>query len=360
LEEILVRGALMKTVKIADLKIGEGSPVFVVAELSANHCGSIETAINTIKAMKMAGADAVKLQTYTPNTMTIDCDNEYFQIKHGTIWDGRSLYDLYEEAYTPWEWHPILKKAAEELGLVFFTTPFDRTAVDFLETMNVPAYKIASLEITDLPLIEYIASKGKPVIISTGVATLSDIAEAIEACKRASNEQVIILKCTTEYPTPLEDVNIRTIPNMMETFNKVVGLSDHTLGISVPIAAVSLGACMVEKHFILSRDLGGPDAAFSLDPQEFSSMVKSIREVEKALGKVSYDLATQTLKNREFCRSLFVVKDVKAGEIFTIEKVRSIRPGHGLEPKYLNSILGQKARQDIKRGTPLTWQLIEE
>jgi pseudaminic acid synthase len=347
-------------ITIEDRFVGHGYPVFIVAELSANHRQDLSIAIESLKAMKEAGADAVKLQTYMPDTITIDCDNEYFQIKHGTIWDGKSLYDLYKEAYTPWEWHPILKKAAEEFGLVFFSTPFDRTAVDFLETMNVPAYKIASLEIADIPLIEYIASKGKPVIISTGVATLSDIAEAIEACKRAGNEQVIILKCTTEYPTPLEEVNIRTIPNMMETFNKVIGLSDHTLGISVPIAAVSLGACMVEKHFILSRNLGGPDAAFSLDPQEFSSMVKSIREVEKALGKVSYDLAKQTLKNREFCRSLFVVKDVKAGETLTLEKVRSIRPSYGLEPKYLNSILGQKARQDIKRGTPLTWQLIEK
>ena len=347
-------------ITIEDRFIGHGYPVFIVAELSANHRQDLSIAIESIKAMKAAGADAVKLQTYMPDTITIDCDNEYFQIKHGTIWDGKSLYDLYKEAYTPWEWHPILKKAAEELGLVFFSTPFDRTAVDFLETMNVPAYKVASLEITDIPLIEYIASKGKPVIISTGVATLSDIAEAIEACKRAGNEQVIILKCTTEYPTPLEDVNIRTIPNMMETFNKVVGLSDHTLGISVPIAAVSLGACMVEKHFILSRDLGGLDAAFSLDPQEFSSMVKSIREVEKALGKVNYDLNEKILRSREFCRSLFIVKDIKAGETLTIEKVRSIRPGHGLEPKYLNSILGQKARQDIKKGTPLTWQLIEK
>jgi pseudaminic acid synthase len=359
LEEILVRGELMKTMKIAEKNIGEGSPIFIVAELSANHCGSIETAIDTIKAMKISGADAVKLQTYTPDTMTIDSDNEYFQINHGTIWDGTSLYALYKEAYTPWEWHPTLKKTADEIGLIFFSTPFDKTAVDFLEAMDVPAYKVASLEITDIPLIEYIASKRKPVIISTGIATLSDIAEAMDACKRAGNEQVIILKCTTEYPTPLEDVNINTIPNMIDTFNKVVGLSDHTLGISVPIAAVALGACMVEKHFILSKDLGGPDAAFSLDPKEFASMVKSIRELEKALGKVSYELSAQTNKNREFCRSLFVVEDMKAGELFTPENVRSIRPGYGLEPKYINIILGQKVRQDIKRGTPLAWRLIE-
>lgn len=275
-------------------------------------------------------------------------------------YERKDPYEYYSEAYTPWEWHLVLKKVADEIGLVFFSTPFDKTAVDFLETIEVPAYKVASLEITDIPLIEYIASKGKPVIISTGIATLSDIAETIDACKRAGNEQVLILKCTTEYPTPLEDVNINTIPNMAETFNKVVGLSDHTLGISVPVAAVALGACLVEKHFILSKYLGGPDAAFSLDPQEFAAMVKSIREVEKGLGKVSYDLTEKTLKSREFCRSLFVVRDMEFGETFTIENVRSIRPGYGLEPKYLNNFLGKKAQRDIKKGTPLRWQLIEK
>ncbi len=349
----------MKTITIGKAKIGKGLPVFIVAELSANHCGSIDTAIYTIKAAKVAGADAVKLQTYTPDTMTIDCDNEYFKINHGTLWDNQYLYDLYKEAFTPLEWHPRLKEVADEMGLIFFSTPFDKTAVDFLETLGVPAYKVASLEITDTPLIEYIASKGKPVILSTGVAALPDIYEALEACKRARNEQVIILKCTTEYPTPLEDVNINTIPNMAETFDKVVGLSDHSLGISVPVAAVASGACIVEKHFILSKDLGGPDAAFSLDPLEFASMVNSIREVEKALGKVSYDLSEKTLKNREFCRSLFVVQDMKKGEKFTHENIRSIRPGYGLAPKHINNILGQKARRDIKRGTPLSWQIIE-
>jgi pseudaminic acid synthase len=346
--------------EISDRLVGDGCPVFIIAELSANHRHDLSIAVESLKAIKDAGADAVKLQTYTPDTITIDCDNEYFQIKHGTIWDGESLYDLYKEAYTPWHWHPILKKVADEIGLIFFSAPFDRSAVDFLETMDVPAYKVASLEITDIPLIEYIASKEKPVLISTGIATLSDIVEAIDACKRAGNEQVIVLKCTTEYPTPLEDVNINTIPNMAETFNKIVGLSDHTLGISVPIAAVALGACIVEKHFILSKDLGGPDAAFSLDPQEFASMVKSIREVEKALGKVSYDLSERTLKSREFCRSLFIVEDMKEGETFTTENIRSIRPGYGLEPKYLNNFLGKKAQRDIKKGTPLTWQLIEK
>ena len=345
-------------INIENRFIGPGYPVFIIAELSANHRQDLNIAIESLKTMKDAGADAVKLQTFTPDTITINCDNEYFQIKHGTIWDGKSLYDLYKEAYTPWEWHPILKKVADEIGLIFFSTPFDRTAVDFLETINVPAYKVASLEITDIPLIEYIASKGKPVIISTGIATLPDIAAAIEACKRTGNEQVIILKCTTEYPTPWEDVNIKTIPNMMETFNKVVGLSDHTLGISVPIAAVALGACIVEKHFILSKDLGGPDAAFSLDPQAFTLMVKSIREVEKALGRVSYDLSEKTLKSREFCRSLFVVENIKAGEAFTAENIRSIRPGNGLHPRHFDELLNKTAKEDLSKGTPLKWDYI--
>jgi pseudaminic acid synthase len=349
----------MMNLSIANRIIGLDNPVFIIAELSANHKQDINIAIESIKAMKKAGADAVKLQTYTPDTITIDCDNEYFQIKHGTIWDGVNLYDLYKEAYTPWEWHLILKKAAEKIGLVFFSTPFDNTAVDFLDKMDVPAYKVASLEITDIPLIEYIASKGKPVILSTGIAKLSDIENAIEACKRAGNEKIIILKCTTEYPTPLEDVNLKTIPNLAETFNQLVGLSDHSLGISVPIAAVCLGACVIEKHFILSKDLGGPDSSFSLDPQEFTAMVKSIREAEKAMGKVNYELSEKVLKNREFCRSLFVVKDMEAGEEFTAENVRSIRPGYGLKPKYINYVLNKKARLDIKKGSPLTWQLIE-
>lgn len=349
----------MMNLSIANRIIGLDNPVFIIAELSANHRQDINIAIESIKAMKKAGADAVKLQTYTPDTITIDCDNEYFQIKHGTIWDGVNLYDLYKEAYTPWEWHPILKKAAEEIGLVFFSTPFDNTAVDFLDKMDVPAYKVASLEITDIPLIEYIASKGKPVILSTGIAKLSDIENAIEACKRAGNEKIIILKCTTEYPTPLEDVNLKTIPNLAETFNQLIGLSDHSLGISVPIAAVCLGACVIEKHFILSKDLGGPDSSFSLDPQEFMAMVKSIREAEKAMGKVNYELSEKVLRSREFCRSLFVVKDMNAGEEFTTENVRSIRPGYGLKPKYINCVLNKKARHNIKKGSPLTWQLID-
>jgi len=346
-------------IKIENRNIGPSHPVYIIAELSANHRQDLNTAIESLKAMKDAGADAVKLQTYTPDTITINCDNEYFKIKHGTIWDGKTLYDLYTEAYTPWEWHPILKKVADDIGLNFFSTPFDKTAVDFLESIDVPAYKVASLEITDIPLVEYIASKGKPVLISTGIATLSDIADVLDACKRVHNEQVIILKCTTEYPTTFDDVNLNTIPNIMETFNKVVGISDHTLGISVPVAAIALGAKVVEKHFILSKDLDGPDASFSLDPDEFMSMVKSIREVEKSLGRVCYDLNQNALKNREFCRSLFVVKDVKKGETFTCDNLRSIRPGYGLKPKHLNSILGKKSKRDIRKGTPMAWQLVD-
>jgi len=349
----------MKRITIGDKELSPNSPTFIVAELSANHKHDIEVAKDTIYAIKESGADAVKLQTYTPDTITIDCDKEYFQIKKGSLWEGKTLYQLYQEAYTPWEWHYELKELAEKLGLVFFSTPFDKTAVDFLEGLNVPAYKVASYEITDIPLIEYIASKGKPVIISTGIATLCDIQEALDACKRVGNEQVILLKCTSSYPTPLEEVNLRTIPHMAETFNCLVGISDHTLGISVPIAAVALGAKVVEKHFILSKELDTPDKAFSLSPEEFSQMVKSIREVERALGKVSYELTPRMKESRESCRSLFVVKDMKAGETFSEENVKSIRPGHGLPPKFLKDILGRKAKKDIKKGTPLSWELIE-
>jgi len=339
--------------------IGGSNPVFIIAELSANHLQNFDIAVDTIKAMKESGADAVKLQTYTPDTMTIDSDNEYFQIGQGTLWDGKTFYQLYQEAFTPWEWQPKLKKIAEELGLICFSSPFDRTAVDFLEEMDVPAYKVASFEITDIPLIEYIASKGKSVIISTGIATLADIEEAVNACRRMGNDQIALLKCTSAYPAPLEDSNLRTIPNLADTFNTVVGLSDHTLGISAPIASVALGARIIEKHFILDRKMGGPDAAFSMEPDEFRSMVEAVREVEKALGTVNYDLTEKTRKSREFSRSLFVVEDIKTGESLTEENIRSIRPGFGLHPRYLEQIIGKKARTDIKKGTPLDWALIE-
>jgi len=346
-------------IKIGNKSIGNNHPVFVIAELSANHLQNFDLAVDTIKAMKKSGADAVKLQTYTPDTITINSDNEYFQIRQGTLWDGKTLYQLYQEAYTPWEWQPKLKKIAEELGLICFSSPFDKTSVDFLEEMDVPAYKVASFEITDMPLIEYIASKGKPVIISTGIATLADMEEAVNVCKKMGNNQIALLKCTSAYPAPLEEVNLRTIPNMADTFNTIVGLSDHTLGISAPIASVALGAKIIEKHFILNRDLGGPDGAFSMEPDEFRLMVDAVREVEKALGTVNYDLTEKTRKSREFSRSLFVVKDIKTGESLTEENVRSIRPGFGLHPRYLEHIIGKNARTDIKKGTPLDWGLIE-
>ena len=345
-------------IKIKNKLIGEQEPCLIIAELSANHLQKFELAVDTIKAAKEAGADAIKLQTYTPDTITIDADSEYFKIK-GTIWNGKTYYGLYKEAYTPWEWHPKLKELAESLGLIFFSSPFDKTAVDFLEDLNVPAYKVASFEITDIPLIEYIASKGKPIIISTGIATLADIEEAVNACKRMGNAQIILLKCTSAYPAPIEEANLLTIPNMIDTFGTIVGLSDHTLGSSVAIASVALGAKVIEKHFILDRNLGGPDAVFSMEPEEFKEMVKSVRDVEKALGKVSYELSEKVEKSRVFARSLFVVKDLKEGEKLNENNVRSIRPGYGMHPKYLKEITGKKIRKDVKKGTPLSWDLIE-
>ena len=349
----------MLKIKIKDKKIGKNFPFFIIAEISGNHLQKFDNAVKLIKAAKEAGADAVKFQTYTPDTITINCDNAYFQIKQGTLWDGQTLYQLYKKAYTPWEWQPKLREIAESEGLICFSSVFDKTSVDFLEGINVPACKIASFEITDIPLIEYVASKEKPVIISIGIATLSDIEEAVNACKRMGNNQIALLKCVSAYPTPLEDVNLRTIPNLADTFKTVVGLSDHSLGISVPIASVALGACIIEKHLTLDRKLGGPDTAFSLEPKEFKAMVKSVREVEKALGEVSYDLTEKMKKSRELSRSLFVVKDIKAGEIFTEENFRSIRPGYGLPPKHLKNILGKQATQDIRKGTPLTWEVLE-
>ncbi len=339
--------------------IDENSPVFIVAELSANHNQDFDLAIKTIKAMKEAGADAVKFQTYTPDTMTIDCDNKYFKINQGTIWDEKTFYELYKEAYTPWEWQPELKKIAENLGLICFSTPFDKTAVDFLEKMDVTCYKIASFEITDIPLIEYVASKCKPVIISTGIAILGDIKEAINACKDMGNNNIILLKCTSSYPAPYEEINLKTIPDMAKRFKCPIGLSDHTLGMSVPIASVALGAKIIEKHFILDKKLGGPDAAFSLEPEEFRQMVESVREVERALGGVSYKLTEKVKKNKKNSRSLFVIKDIKKGESFTEYNIKSIRPGYGLHPRYLKNILEKRAKISIRKGTPLSNKLIE-
>jgi pseudaminic acid synthase len=332
---------------------------FIIAELSANHGHDINIAKDTIKAAKAAGADAIKIQTYTADTLTIDCDSEYFKLTSGTIWDGRTLYDLYSEAYTPWEWQKELMSYAESIGLIFFSTPFDKTAVDFLEELEVPIYKVASFEIIDIPLIEYIASKGKPIIMSTGIASLSDIEEAIEACKRMGNNQIVLLKCTSAYPANVEEANLKTIPNMKETFGVEVGLSDHTLGITVPIVAIALGAKVIEKHFILDKSIGGPDSSFSLEPHEFRQMVESVREAEKALGRVDYSMDEKKKNSRKLGRSLFVVKDMQAGEPFTEDNLRSIRPGYGLASKHFNKILNRKATTDIKRGTPLSWDKVE-
>lgn len=333
--------------------IGQGK-TFIIAELSANHNGSLDTAIATIKAAKRAGADCIKLQTYTADTLTIDCNREDFVLKSGSIWDGRTYYDLYQEAYTPWEWHEALFKVAEEEGLVCFSSPFDPTAVDFLEALHVPAYKIASFEITDIPLIEYVASKGKPVIISTGIATEEDIELALDACYRMGNRQVALLKCTSSYPAPIEEANMAMVKDMAERYGVVTGLSDHTMGSTVPVVAVCFGAKIIEKHFILDRSIGGPDASFSMTEAEFAAMVQAVREAEKAIGTVDYTLTEKQRKGRDFSRSLYVVQDIKAGETFTAENVRSIRPGFGLHPKYYSEVLGKEALSDIKRGERLT------
>jgi len=342
---------------MADKKLNDNS-TFIIAELSANHVQKKDVALRTIEAISKTGADAVKLQTYTADTITLDSSKEYFQIKQGTIWDGATLYNLYKEAFTPWEWHKELMDYAKSLGLICFSSPFDFSAVDFLEKLNVPMYKIASFEITDIPLIEYTASKKKPIIISTGIATLADIEEAVNVCRRVGNHEITLLKCTSSYPAPAEEANLLTIPNLRDTFGVNVGLSDHTMGDSIAVAAVALGATVLEKHIILDRKMGGPDSEFSMEPADFKTMVDSIRTVEKALGRVNYDLSEKIKKSREFSRSLFVVKDIKAGEVFSTKNIRSIRPGFGLAPKYYSEILGKIASRDIEKGEPLKWDML--
>lgn len=343
---------------IDNFKISEESDVFIIAELSANHNGDLKTALETIRAAKRTGADAIKLQTYTADTITLDSEKEDFLIK-GTIWDGRKLHDLYKEAYTPWEWHQTLFDCAREEGLICFSSPFDKTAVDLLEELNAPAYKIASFEITDIPLIEYVASKGKPIILSTGIAGLEDIELALDACRRMGNNQIALLKCTSSYPAPIEEANMAMIPEFKERFGVIPGLSDHTMGSTVPVVATALGAKIIEKHFILDRSIGGPDASFSMDEAEFTAMVKAVREAEKAIGKVSYELTEKQRKGRDFSRSLYVVKDIKKGEVLTEEHVRSIRPGFGMHPKYLHKVIGKVASSDIKKETRMTKSLVE-
>lgn len=344
--------------QIGNFTIDDKSPVFIIAELSANHNGSLDNALETIKAAKRAGADCIKLQTYTADTITLDSDKEDFVIK-GTIWDGKKLHTLYQEAYTPWEWHEQIYRVAKEEGLICFSSPFDKTAVDLLESLHSPAYKIASFEITDIPLIEYVASKGKPVIISTGIAEQEDIELALEACHRMGNYDIALLKCTSSYPAPIEEANMCMVKDLAERYNVISGLSDHTMGSTVPIVATVFGAKIIEKHFIIDRAIGGPDATFSMNEEEFTAMVKAVREAEKASGVVDYTLTEKQAKGRDFSRSLYIAKDIKAGEIFTDKNLRSVRPGFGLHPKHFNEIIGKKSNQDLEKGTPMKLNYIK-
>ena len=345
--------------KIGNFIFEQHSRVFIIAELSANHNGSIETAIETIKAAKRAGADCIKLQTYTSDTMTINSDKDDFVIK-GTIWDKQNLYKLYQEAYTPWEWHEKLFKIAEAEGLICFSSPFDKTAVDFLENLNAPAYKIASFEITDIPLIEYVASKGKPIIISTGIAEMEDIELAIETCRKVGNNQIALLKCTSSYPAPIDEANMCMVKDLADRFNVIAGLSDHTMGATVPIVATVFGAKIIEKHFILDRSIGGPDATFSMNENEFTEMVKSVREAESAIGVVDYKLTKKQQKGKDFARSLYFVEDVNQGELLTEKNIRSIRPGFGLHPKYYTNLIGKIVSKNFQKGDRITEEIFND
>lgn len=332
---------------------------FIIAELSANHGGKIEIAKETIKAAKEIGANAIKLQTYTADTLTLDSDNEDFIIKGGTLWDNKKLYDLYKEAYLPWEWHKELFDYAREIGIDIFSSPFDKTAVDFLEEFNPSAYKIASFEITDYELIRYTASKGRPIIISTGIATIDEIQDAVDICRAEGNDNIILLKCTSAYPAALEEANLLTIPNLAETFGVISGFSDHTLGTTAPVVATTLGAKVIEKHFILDKSIGGADADFSLDKEEFREMIKAVRDTEKLLGKVDYSMTEKKKKSRQFSRSLYVAEDIKAGEVISEKNVRSVRPGYGSHPKYLKDILGKRALHDLFMGAPVKMDMFK-
>jgi pseudaminic acid synthase len=347
-------------IQIGSRWVGAGCPTYVIAEVSANHNQDFQQAVRIIEAAKQAGADAIKLQTYTPDTITIQSSQQYFRVSGGTLWDGKTLYDLYGEAYTPWEWQPKLKQAANDLGMDLFASAFDATAVDFLEQMGVPAHKVASFELVDIPLIQKMARTGKPLIMSTGMASVEEIDEAVSAARRAGAKQIALLKCTSAYPARAEDMNLRTIPEIGRRFEVPVGLSDHTLGIAVPVAAVALGASIIEKHLTLSRAVPGPDSAFSLEPQEFKAMVEAVRTAEKALGEVHFGLSEKEQSSRHFRRSLFVVQDVKVGQVFDAQNVRSIRPGDGLHTRHLGEVIGKRAARDIQRGTPLTWEMLEK
>jgi N-acetylneuraminate synthase len=347
-------------IQIGARRVGKGEPVYIVAELSANHHRDFNQAVRIIEAAKRAGADAVKLQTYTPDTMTLRSERAEFRIGGGTLWDGRTLHDLYGEAYTPWEWQPKLKQVANDLGLDLFSTPFDATAVDFLEGMKVRAHKVASFEVVDIPLLQKIASTGKPMIMSTGMAEIEEIQEAVTTARGAGATQIALLKCTSAYPAAADEMHLRTIPAMERKFDVPVGLSDHTMGIAAPVAAVALGACIIEKHLTLSRSAKGPDGAFSLEPAEFRAMIDAVRTTERALGDVHFGTSPQELSSRAFRRSLFVVREVKRGQIFNCENVHSIRPSHGLHTRYFPEVLGRRAARDIEPGTPLSWDLVEK
>ena len=343
---------MSKTIKIKDRIIGDGYPAYIIAEMSANHAGDINLAKQIIHKAKECGADCIKIQTYTADTLTIDCDNEYFAITDGT-WAGENLYDLYSRAYTPWEWQAELKAEAESIGLDFFSTPFDRTSVDFLEEIGVEFYKIASFELVDIPLISYAASKGKPMIISTGMGSFEEIAEAVAAVRNAGNENLALLKCSSAYPAVPDDMNLRTMQDMAESFDVPVGLSDHSLGSIGAVTAVALGACIIEKHFCLSREIENADASFSMEPAEFKQMVDDIRTAERAKGVVSYACSEKEAGSLVFRRSIFVVKDIMEGEVFTDENIRCIRPGYGMKPKYYSDVIGKTASCSLARGTPL-------
>ncbi len=343
-------------IKIGDRKIGESYPAFVIAEISANHNHVYEDAVKLVELASEVGADAVKLQTYTPDTITLDCKNECFQIGKGTIWEGKTLHELYGEAYMPWEWQPKLKRIADDLGIILFSSPFDPTSVEFLEKMEVPAYKIASFELIDHGLLAKVAETGKPVILSTGMASLSEIDEAVAVLRDHGCEELALLKCTSAYPAPADEANLRTIEHLAERFKVPAGLSDHTMGISVPVAAVALGACIIEKHFTLSREIPGPDSSFSLEPAEFRMMIEAVRMAEQAVGCVDYELTEKEKSGLAFRRSLYAVQDIPLGSVITDENVRSIRPGGGLPPKHLEDVKGLLALEDIPRGTPLEWK----
>lgn len=331
---------------------------FIIAELSANHNGNLKNALDSIKAAKEIGANAIKLQTYTADTMTLNSSEKDFVVSGGTLWDGKKLYELYEEALTPWEWHEELFSYARQIGIDIFSTPFDKTAVDFLEQFNPTVYKIASFEITDYELIKYTASKGKPIIVSTGIASIDEIQDVVDICRSVNNNDIILLKCTSAYPAPLDEANLKTIPNLAETFNVVSGFSDHTIGSTAPIAAVTLGAKVIEKHFILDKSIGGADSEFSMEKNDFHDMIQNIRNTERLLGKIDYSLNEKKIKNRRFCRSLYISKDIKKGELFTNENIRSVRPGYGLHPKFLKEILGKVAKEDYSIGSRLSWEIL--